>query len=131
MIDESGEWLTPEEFCMRTGYKTGQLKNFLYRSKIPEYYIKRKSKSRHSGIVGFLVELVDLVLKRRAERENRLNEMKTQKRSGNITPEPEQPDNAVHVEDPDGVYPGFWLTPEQAITLAEIRVYRRLHGGGA
>lgn len=40
----------------------------------------------------------------------------------------EQPKSAVHVEDPDGVYPGFWLTPEQAMTLAEIRVTKRLTG---
>lgn len=46
----------------------------------------------------------------------------------NITPEPEQPDNAVHVADPLGVYVGFWLTPEQAIELAQIRVRKRLNG---
>ncbi|MBQ6617653.1 MAG: hypothetical protein IJH67_14935 [Thermoguttaceae bacterium] len=46
----------------------------------------------------------------------------------NITPEPEQLDNAVHVADPSGVYVGFWLTPEQAIELAQIRVRKRLNG---
>lgn len=43
----------------------------------------------------------------------------------------EQPPNAIHVPDPEGIYPGFWLTPEQAVTLGELRVYHRLHGGGA
>ena len=46
----------------------------------------------------------------------------------NITPEPEQPDNAVHVADPLGVYVGFWLTPEQAMELAQMRVRKRLNG---
>ena len=46
----------------------------------------------------------------------------------NITPEPEQPDNAVHVADPRGVYVGFWLTPEQALMVGEMRVKKRLNG---
>lgn len=48
--------------------------------------------------------------------------------AGWLGKELEQPANAIHVEDPDGVYPGFWLTPEQALTLAEIRVTKRLTG---
>lgn len=45
-----------------------------------------------------------------------------------VTPDLPQPPSAIHVEDPDGVYPGFWLTPEQALTLAEIRVTKRMTG---
>lgn len=44
----------------------------------------------------------------------------------NITPEPEQPDNAVHVADPLGIYVGFWLTPEQALMVSEMRVKKTL-----
>ena len=187
---ETGEWLTPEEFCRRTGYLPKQLKNFLSRNCIPECYIKRKNRSRMSGIVAFRVDLVDLTIQRRAENEKRLDELKAlknlaeeerwltvddvakathtpkdrieallqaevlpfsmvkridgetrlhaglvtainDKKPGFMFEGVEQPPDAVHVPDPDGKYPGFWLTPEQAIMLSEIRIHHRRHGGGA
>lgn len=48
--------------------------------------------------------------------------------AGWLGKEIEQPANAVRVEDPDGVYPGFWLEPEAAMRLAEIRVAKRITG---
>ena len=47
-----------------------------------------------------------------------------------ISPEPTQPEDAVFVPDPNGVYCGFWLTEEQAIRLAEIRYKIRCRGNG-
>ena len=56
--------------------------------------------------------------------------LKSQK-SAWLNDEFDQPSNAVHVPDPDGVYPGFWLTPEQALELGKIRVKHRLEGEAA
>ena len=48
--------------------------------------------------------------------------------AGWLGKELEQPANAIHVEDPDGVYPGFWLEPDAAMRLARIRVTKRITG---
>lgn len=124
------EWLTPEEFADLIGVKESYLRNnFVSGRNIPERYIKRKNKSRFSAIVGFHVALFEFLKQRKEERKRKNDErLEKQRKDKEVSLEPEQPDNAVHVADPRGVYVGFWLTPEQAIELAQIRVQKRLNG---
>ena len=129
---ETGEWLTPEEFRAMMGMNQTQIKNLLNNMNIPDCYVKRTGRSSHSHIIGFHVDLPSMIERYKTERLNKwieANEKQKELKSASL--EIEQPPDAIHVPDPEGKYPGFWLTPEQAIMLAKIRIHHRLHGGGA
>ena len=107
---ESDNWLTIGDTCRKANCSKEKVQRLILEGVIPPSCIRT----------------VDGVTRLPP---NVASSLKNQK-SAWLNNEHEQPANAIHVEDPDGVYPGFWLTPEQAITLAEIRVKKRLHGNG-
>lgn len=108
---ESDKWLTIGDVAKRTHVEKARIEALLQAEALPFSMVKTVDgeKLLHSGIVTAINE----------------------KKPGFMFEGIEQPPNAIHVPDPDGVYPGFWLTPEQAEELAKLRIRHRLNGGGA
>lgn len=107
-MESDNRFLTIGEVARATNNPKSKIEEMILFQTIPPFFLRTiDGETRlHAGIVTALNE----------------------SNAGWLGKELEQPTNAVHVEDPDGIYPGFWLTPEQALTLAEIRVTKRLTG---
>ena len=110
-MENEERWLTVDEVAMATHTPKDRIEALLQAEALPFSMVKRiDGETRlHAGIVTAIND----------------------KKPGFMFEGVEQPPDAVHVPDPEGKYPGFWLTEEQAIELAKIRIHHRLHGGGA
>lgn len=102
------EWITLAAAAEASNYSPCGLARLLDAGKIPPEHVKRVGKLRYinAAAVPLLIGL---------------------KARWHDTWIVQQPDNAIHIPDPNGEYLGFVLTPDEAARLATIRVLHRLY----
>ena len=110
-METDERWLTIGDVARRTNTPKKTIEAMLQSETIPFSMVKAEGgeKLLHASIVACIND----------------------KKAGFLLDTVEPPPEAIHVPDPDGVYPGFWLTPEQALMVGQFRVKHRIEGSGA
>ena len=110
-METEERWLTVGDVARRTNTPKEVIEAMLQAETIPFSMIKAEGgeKLLHASIVTCINE----------------------KKAGFLLDTVEPPPEAIHVPDPEGVYPGFWLTPDQALMVGQFRVKHRIEGSGA
>lgn len=98
------EWITLAAAAKASGYSPCGLAHLLDVGKIPTEYIKRTGKLWYIDAAA-----IPLIADYKERWHNTI----------------EQPDNAIHVPDPNGIQAGLWLTPDEAQRLLAIREQHR------
>ena len=100
------EWITLAAAARAAGYSPCGLAHVLDAGKIPTEYVKRVGKLWYIDTAA-----IPLIADCKERWHNTI----------------EQPDDAIHVQDPNGIYTGLWLTPDEAQRLMTIRMLHRLY----
>ena len=100
------ELITLKAAARASGYTASGLQLLIKAGKLPTEYIQRKG-------VQYRISIASVPL---------LIEIKTKWHDAEVV---QQPDNAIHVPDPNGIQAGLWLTPDEAQRLLAIRELKR------